>query len=175
MQHQIELIPVSQAKEYAEEPLNWSLKLWGQGKLEFSADDWRNFYKKAMNSDYSKFNSDGADQELLFMAIRTADGTDEVVASIALCDFDDIEEYRQFKPWIAAFIVREDLRGSGVGSVVLELMEKKILTYGVKHIYLWTEGEKNFYGKRGYQLIDQLNKPGRVIDLMQKDLGQQII
>ena len=44
MQHQIELIPVSQAKEYAEEPLNWSLKLWGQGKLEFSADDWRNFY-----------------------------------------------------------------------------------------------------------------------------------
>lgn len=80
-----------------------------------------------MNSDYSKFNSDGADQELLFMAIRTADGTDEVVASIALCDFDDIEEYRQFKPWIAAFIVREDLRGSGVGSVVLELMEKRYL------------------------------------------------
>ena len=69
-------------------------------------------------------------------------------------------------------IVREDLRGSGVGSAVLELMEEKILTYGVKHIYLWTEGEKNFYGKRGYQLIDQLIKPGRVIDLMQKDLGK---
>jgi len=78
----------------------------------------------------------------------------------------------QFKPWIAAFIVREDLRGSGVGSAVLELMEKKIFDYGVKHIYLWTEGEKNFYGKRGYQLIDQLHKPGRVIDLMQKDLGK---
>ncbi len=69
MQHQIKLIPVSLAKEYAEEPLNWSLKLWGQGKSEFSADDWRNFYKNAMNSDYSKFNSDGSDQELLFMAI----------------------------------------------------------------------------------------------------------
>nr|WP_223297983.1 GNAT family N-acetyltransferase [Candidatus Nanopelagicus hibericus] len=128
-----------------------------------------------MNSDYSKFNPDGSDQELLFMAIRTNDGIEEVVASIAICDFDDIEEYRQFKPWIAAFIVREDLRGTGVGSTVLELMEKRILAYGVKHIYLWTEGEKNFYGKRGYLLIDQLHKPGRVIDLMQKDLGKLLI
>ena len=175
MQHQIKLIPVSLAKEFADQPLDWSLKLWGDGKSEFSADDWRNFYKNAMNSDYSKFNPDGSDQELLFMAIRTNDGIEEVVASIAICDFDDIEGYRQFKPWIAAFIVREDLRGTGVGSTVLELVEKRILAYGVKHIYLWTEGEKNFYGKRGYLLIDQLHKPGRVIDLMQKDLGKLII
>ena len=175
MQHQIKLIPVSLAKEFADQPLDWSLKLWGDGKSEFSADDWRNFYKNDMNSDYSKFNPDGSDQELLFMAIRTNDGIEEVVASIAICDFDDIEEYRQFKPWIAAFIVREDLRGTCVGSTVLELMEKRILAYGVKHIYLWTEGEKNFYGKRGYLLIDQLHKPGRVIDLMQKDLGKLII
>ncbi len=175
MQHQIKLIPVSLAKEFADQPLDWSLKLWGEGKSEFSADDWRNFYKNAMNSDYSKFNPDGSDQELLFMAIRTNDGIEEVVASIAICDFDDIEEYRQFKPWIAAFIVREDLRGTGVGSTVLELMEKRILAYGVKHIYLWTEGEKNFYGKHLNYLIDQLHKPGRVIDLMQKDLGKLII
>lgn len=172
MQHQIKLIPISQASEYAEQPLSWSIDLWGEGKAEFTASDWQNFYKTAMNSDYTKFNPDGSDQELLFMAIRSHDDIEEVVASVALCDFDDLEEYRQFKPWIAAFIVREDLRGSGIGSAVLELIEKKILTYGIERVYLWTEGEKNFYGKRGYQIIDQLHKPGRVIDLMQKDLGR---
>jgi N-acetylglutamate synthase-like GNAT family acetyltransferase len=106
------------------------------------------------------------------MAIREEDGKSEVVASIAICDFDDFEEFRKYKPWIAAFIVREDLRGSGVGSQVLKLAEERAIEYGITKIYLWTEGEREFYGKRGYQFLDQLSKPGRRIDLMYKDLAR---
>ena len=172
MKSKITLIPISSAKEFANQPLDWSIKLWGEGKEEFSANDWRKFYKNAMSSDYNSWNLLGVDQEHLFMAIREEDGKSEVVASIAICDFDDFEEFRQYKPWIAAFIVREDLRGSGIGSQVLKLAEEKAIKYGITKIYLWTEGEREFYGKRGYQFLDQLSKPGRIIDLMYKDLAR---
>lgn len=170
MKSKITLIPIPSAKEFANQPLDWSIKLWGEGKEEFSANDWRKFYKNAMSSDYNSWNLLGIDQEHLFMAIREEDGKSEVVASIAICDFDDFEEFRQYKPWIAAFIVREDLRGSGIGSQVLKLAEKKAIKYGITKIYLWTEGERDFYAKRGYKFMKQMVKPGRIIDLMYKDL-----
>jgi GNAT superfamily N-acetyltransferase len=172
MRSKITLIPIPFAKEFADQPLNWSIKLWGEGKTEFSADDWLKFYENAMSSDYNSWNLLGVDQEHLFMAIREEDEKSEVVASIAICDFDDFEEFRQYKPWIAAFIVREDLRGSGIGSQVLKLAEERAIEYGITKIYLWTEGEREFYGKRGYQFLDQLSKPGRIIDLMYKDLAR---
>jgi len=171
MRSRISLVPVTSALEFADQPLNWSIQLWGEGKEEFSADDWRKFYKNAMNSNYANWNHFGVDQELLFMALREVDEKLEVVASIAICDFDDFEEFRKYKPWIAAFIVREDLRGSGIGSEVLKLAEHKAIDYGITKIYLWTEGERDFYAKRGYKFLEPMSKPGRKIDLMSKDLN----
>ena len=170
MQSQIKLLPISQALDFADQPLSWSLKMWGEGKSEFSAQDWHDFYQRAKYANYESWDHNGTDQELLFMAISEIDGKSQVVASIALCDFDDLEEFRRFKPWIAAFIVREDLRGKGVGERVLKLVEAKAIDYGIKLVYLWTEGEREFYAKRGYEYLDTLNKENRRIDLMQKKL-----
>ena len=171
MQSQIKLLPISQALDFADQPLSWSLKMWGEGKSEFSAQDWHDFYQRAKSANYESWDHNRTDQELLFMAISEIDGKSQVVASIALCDFDDLEEFRRYKPWIAAFIVREDLRGKGVGERVLKLVEAKAIDYGIKLVYLWTEGEREFYAKRGYEYLDTLNKETRRIDLMQKKLA----
>jgi N-acetylglutamate synthase-like GNAT family acetyltransferase len=170
MQSQIKLLPISQALDFADQPLSWSLKMWGEGKSEFSAQDWHDFYQRAKSANYESWDHNGTDQELLFMAISEIDGKSQVVASIALCDFDDLEEFRRYKPWIAAFIVRQDLRGKGVGERVLKLVEAKAIDYGIKLVYLWTEDEREFYAKRGYEYLDTLNKENRRIDLMQKRL-----
>jgi N-acetylglutamate synthase-like GNAT family acetyltransferase len=170
MQSEIKLLPIPQALDFASQPLSWSLKMWGEGKSEFSAQDWHDFYQRAKSANYESWDNNGTDQELLFMAIRESNGKSEVVASIALCDFDDLEEFRSYKPWVAAFIVREDLRGQGVGEKVLKLVEAKAISYGIKLVYLWTEGEREFYAKRGYEYIESLNKEKRKIDLMQKTL-----
>jgi N-acetylglutamate synthase-like GNAT family acetyltransferase len=170
MQSQIKLLPISQALDFADQPLSWSLKMWGEGKSEFSAQDWHDFYQRAKSANYESWDHNRTDQELLFMAISEIDGKSQVVASIALCDFDDLEEFRRYKPWIAAFIVRQDLRGKGVGERVLKLVEAKAIDYGIKLVYLWTEGEREFYAKRGYEYLDTLNKENRRIDLMQKRL-----
>jgi len=171
MDNSIRLLPISEVPQFADQPLAWSLKLWGSGKEEFSAQDWHNFYANTQRSDYKNWDPNGIDQELLFLAIRDKAGVDEVVASIGLCDFDDFEELRMYRPWIVAFVVREDLRGTGIGTQILNLMEKKVREYGVSLVYLWTEGEKSFYQKRGYRLIKQLFKYDRVIDVMSKQLA----
>jgi GNAT superfamily N-acetyltransferase len=171
MDNSIRLLPISEVPQFSDQPLEWSLKLWGSGKEEFSAQDWHNFYANTQRSDYKNWDPNGIDQELLFLAIRDKAGVDEVVASIGLCDFDDFEELRMYRPWIVAFVVREDLRGTGIGTQILNLMEKKVREYGVSLVYLWTEGEKTFYQKRGYRLIEQLFKYDRVIDVMSKQLA----
>ena len=171
MDNQIQLVPISKVPQFADQPLAWSLKLWGSGKDEFSEQDWHNFYANTKKSDYQNWDLAGTDQELLFLAMVNVAGKQEVVASIGLCDFDDFEELRKYKPWIVAFVVREDLRGSGVGTQVLQLMERKVVDYGISHIYLWTEGQRAFYQNRGYQFVEQLIKKDRLIDVMEKRLS----
>ena len=171
MSNKIQLLPVANLPQLADQPLAWSLKLWGEGKDEFSAEDWRKFYSNALTSNYQSWDFNATDQELLYLAIRGKDGVDEVVAAIALCDFDDFEELRVYKPWIAAFVVREDLRGKGVGSEVLRLIETQAAAFGIKVLYLWTEGLANFYCKRGYFQVEQLVKGHRTIDVLKKELS----
>ena len=170
MSSQIKLQPISKASHFAEEPLAWSLKLWGEGKEEFTAQDWRDFYANAAKANYESWDFEGINQELLYLAIRSSNGIDEVVAAIALCDFDDLEELRDLKPWIAAFIVREDLRGSGIGTEVLRLIEIQAIAFGIKIIHLWTEGQATFYSNRGYIPIKQLSKGIRTIDVLKNIL-----
>jgi hypothetical protein len=84
MSSQIRLQPISKASHFAEEPLAWSLKLWGEGKEEFTAQDWRDFYANTAKANYESWDFEGINQELLYLAIRSSNGIDEVVAAIAL-------------------------------------------------------------------------------------------
>lgn len=169
MIHNISLHPVSEFPELAKIPLQWSIDLWGDGKPEFSAEDWKIFYNKALQENYGSWDPSGTDQELIYLAIKEK----EVVGAIALCDFDDLEEFRHLRPWIAAFIVDPKLRGGGVGSEILKLMEQQATAFGIKSIYLWSENQDSFYANRGYESIDKLDKPGnpkRVIEIYRKVL-----
>jgi GNAT superfamily N-acetyltransferase len=163
-----ELVPAASFPNLLDQPLEWSLKLWGEGKEEFTADDWHKFYRNVQSADYEKWDLSVDGKETLYLALSK--NTQEVLAVIGLCDFDDLEEFRHLKPWLCAFVVREDLRGSGVGSKVLAAMEEKAKSFGIDVAYLWTEDQMPFYLKRGYQRIDELIKPGRTLHILKKGL-----
>jgi len=161
------LLPAINAPHLLDKPLQWSLDLWGEGKEEFTAEDWHAFYARVQQSDYESWNQLSENKELLFLAV---DELDEVIATIGLCDFDDLEEFPHLKPWFCAFIVREDLRGSGIGSEVLNQIELKAMEFGITKAYLWTEDQMSFYAKGGYNEISQLHKPDRTLYIMEKEL-----
>jgi N-acetylglutamate synthase-like GNAT family acetyltransferase len=121
-----------------------------------------------LNGNYETWDRNTDSKELLFLAV--AEDVNEVLAVIGLCDFDDLEEYRHLKPWLCAFVVREDLRGSGIGSQVLELMEARARDYGIELVYLWTEDQLEFYLKRGYEKFDELLKAKRTLHIMKKTI-----
>lgn len=167
MHLKVDLIPLSEAPELGKGPLAWSLELWGQIHEEFSPQDWENFYTKAASSNYDNWDHEGIDQELLYLALQG----DEVVGVIGLCDFDDLDEFRQYRPWIAGFVIREDLRGKGIGAGVLMALEEQIRSFGIDQVFLWTEDAVAFYAKHGYVAVDFLQKQRRSITVMRKDFA----
>jgi GNAT superfamily N-acetyltransferase len=162
-----ELIPISELPEGATAPLNWSLALWGEHIPGYSRSDWIEFYQNARGADYSHWDSAGTDQELIYLAVINH----EVVGAIALVDFDDLEEFRHLKPWVAAFIVNPELRGSGIGTQMLTLLEGKASMLGINKLYLWTEDQTAFYKRRGYEFEASSRLGFLSFDLLSKALG----
>lgn len=161
---EVSLVAMSQSPHNAAQALSWALGLWGDHYPNYSRQDWANFYTPCPLSQYESWEGNG--QEIVFMAKRA----DELVGTIALVDFDDLEEFRHLKPWIAAFIVNPKLRGEGIGTTILNILEEKAVSLGVKALYLWTEDQSAFYNKRGYHILTASKLGNLNIDVMRKSL-----
>lgn len=161
------LVPLADNPALGREPLAWSLELWGNANPWFSADDWLTFYINGATASYQEWNPEGVDQEHIYIAV--SEGV--VVGAISLVDFDDIDEFRHLKPWVAAFVVDPDLRGAGIGSLMLSELEKRAKELGIPELYLWTEDRKDFYLKRGYSLLTHRVYPELSIDVLNKVLS----
>jgi len=166
LDRRIDLIPLGEFSAGASAPLSWSLELWGDRIPGYSRSDWIAFYEKARGADYSHWDSAGTDQELIYLAVINR----EVVGAIALVDFDDLEEFRHLKPWVAAFIVKPELRGSGIGTQMLTLLEGEARMLGINKLYLWTEDQTAFYKRRGYRFEASSRLASLGFDLLSKTL-----
>jgi N-acetylglutamate synthase-like GNAT family acetyltransferase len=161
---EISLVPIRQSPKDAELALSWALDLWGDHLPNYSPQDWANFYTNSVRSNYESWEGEG--QELVFIAKRG----EETVGTIGLVDFDELEEFRHLSPWIAAFIVNPHVRGEGAGTKILTLLEEKARSLGIDVLHLWTEDQRAFYSKRGYQLLASTKLGFLDIDVMQKRL-----
>ena len=172
------LVPLADNPGLGQRPLQWSLDLWGSSNPWFSADDWREFYARASAADYQRWDLAGVDQEQIYLAISTENATEiapenateNVVGVIALVDFDDLSDYRHLKPWVAAFVVDPDRRAAGWGSAMLSALEEKAREFGIARLYLWTQDQREFYRRRGYELLEHREYPEISIDIMSKPL-----
>ncbi len=160
----ISLVAIQESPRDADLALSWALALWGDHYPNYSPQDWADFYRKSARANYESWEGEG--QELVFVAKRGM----ETVGTIGLVDFDELEEFRHLSPWIAAFIVNPEVRGEGVGTRILTLLEEKAKSLGIEVLHLWTEDQRDFYSKRGYQLLASTKLGLLDIDVMQKRL-----
>lgn len=160
------LLPLADDPASGAAPLQWSLELWSESNPWFSAEDWPAFYERGVRGDYSQWEQSGLDQELIYLAMEGP----EVVGAISLVDFDDLVDYRHLKPWVAAFIVNPAKRGTGIGSQMLTALEEKARAFGITELHLWTEDQRAFYAKRGFELLEHRTYPTISIDVMRKSL-----
>lgn len=161
---EISLVPIIESPEDTNRALSWALDLWGDHFPNYSPQDWADFYANSAQSNYESWTGNG--QELVYIAKQGK----KVIGTIGLVDFDELEEFRHLKPWIAAFIVSPDMRGKGVGTHILTLLEEKAKLLGIKVLHLWTEDQSAFYSKRGYQLLTSTKLGSLDVYIMQKEL-----
>lgn len=160
----ISLVPISESPQDAQQVLSWALDLWGDHFPNYSRQDWADFYSHSAQSNYESWVGNG--QELVYIAKQG----EELVGTIGLVDFDELEEFRHLKPWIAAFMVNPNLRGEGIGTEILALLEEKAKSLRIGVLNLWTEDQSAFYSKRGYRLLTSTKLGSLDIDVMQKEL-----
>jgi GNAT superfamily N-acetyltransferase len=160
----ISLVALGESTKDADRALSWALDLWGDHYPNYSRQDWADFYSHSTQANYESWDGDG--QELVFIAKRG----EEMLGTIGLVDFDELEEFRHLTPWIAAFIVNPEVRGEGVGTLILALLEEKAMSLGIGVLHLWTEDQRSFYSKRGYRLLASSKLGDLNIDVMQKIL-----
>lgn len=161
---ELKLVPLRESPLDADRILAWALDLWGDHFPNYSPQDWINFYSNSLQTNYISWVGQG--QELVFVAKQGQ----ELVATVALVDFDELEEFRHLKPWIAAFIVNPELRGTGVGTQVLALLEDEARSLGIEALHLWTEDQSAFYLKREYKIVAWTKLGELNICVMKKEL-----
>jgi N-acetylglutamate synthase-like GNAT family acetyltransferase len=159
---EITLLPLSQSPHDVSLVLTWALDLWGDHIPNYTRQDWIDFYSNSAKSNYESWIGQG--QELVYIAKLDQ----EIVGTIALVDFDELEEFRHLKPWIAAFIVNPNSRGTGLGTQILTLLEDRARSLGIEVLHLWTEDQSAFYVKRGYELVARTKLGELDISVMRK-------
>lgn len=162
---EISLVPISESPQDASQVLSWALDHWDDRLPNYSNQDWADFYSHSSRSNYESWAGEG--QELVFLAKRGED----LVGTIALVDFDELEEFRHQKPWIAAFLVNPQVRGQGIGTQILELLEDKARLLGIVGLHLWTEDQGAFYRKRGYRVLASSRFGNLNIEVMHKAIA----
>ncbi|HVI59562.1 MAG TPA: arsenic resistance N-acetyltransferase ArsN2 [Luteimonas sp.] len=81
---------------------------------------------------------------------------DEPVGAIGLEPFGSAGLLR-------SLVVRSDLRGSGVGSRLVEALESLARDNGFDQLVLLTQTAAPFFARRGYRVIDRADAPAAIL------------
>ena len=76
----------------------------------------------------------------------------ECVGTVSLFE-NDLSTRRDLSPWLASLVVRHDCRNRGVGEKLINFAHGEAKALGYKKLYLKTENQGSFYGKRGWRYI----------------------
>lgn len=92
-----------------------------------------------------------------------------LIGSAALVG-QDMDDRPHLSPWLAAVYVRPEYRRQGLASRLVSRAEHEAAALGVEMLYLFTEHEERFYGKRGWGLLERADYHGTSVSVMSKQL-----
>jgi GNAT superfamily N-acetyltransferase len=78
----------------------------------------------------------------------------------------DLAERRDLSPWLAAVYVGPEFRNRGVGSALVQAVMDEAQTLGVERLYLFTPDKMSFYGRLGWQALEQREHHGIDVTVM---------
>jgi len=80
---------------------------------------------------------------------------DKCIGTISLVK-NDLKE-RTYGPWLASLYIDEDHRGRGIGTKLIQEIERSAKKLGYEEMYLRTEHAVEYYIKLGWEKVESLN------------------
>nr|WP_245432788.1 GNAT family N-acetyltransferase [Mesorhizobium loti] len=83
---------------------------------------------------------------------------------------EEIEPLHDVSPWLAGLVVAEPHRGRGLGSALVETVEKHARSVGCDELYLYTDAAEALYAKLGWAVAERMIADGQPLVLMKREL-----
>lgn len=142
-----------------EQLIAWQVEEYAPSFPSFDRADWTEFYGNWTHR---------TDATLPVVLGGYDDG--EFFGSVAIVERDDLTGVDHWTPWIAAMIVRPDLRGRGRGLHLLEAALQRCREMRLAKVYLWTENRSAWYLRLGWRIEEHMTFRGVPITVMSLDL-----
>jgi predicted N-acetyltransferase YhbS len=105
-------------------------------------------------------------------ALVAFDAESNVVGTAAL-KADSVGSELGQGPWLAAFLVGKHHRGKGVGTALVEAIEREACRLGFQTIYTSTDAAEGIYRRRGWQALNQVSSLRGPITVYRQDLDRR--
>ncbi|MBI3870853.1 MAG: GNAT family N-acetyltransferase [Verrucomicrobia bacterium] len=137
------------------------------GQLELLAgwfhSEWHGFDHRSMEEVRAQLaeNLNRGAVPITFLAYRGP----EVVGAVSL-DVSDLPSFDHLSPWLASLYVRPDARGAGIGSALVQHVQRFALSRGLVPLHLWTPGSTELYERCGWVTAERATHRSRPITIM---------
>ena len=91
---------------------------------------------------------------------------DDVLGSVSLVLEDAPEFADEGSPWLASLFVRPEARSRGLGALLVRAAVARAAELEVAELFLFTPGQRGFYGRLGWAHVARTTLKGTPVDLM---------
>lgn len=93
----------------------------------------------------------------------------ELLGGAALAK-EDLPERSELGPWLACVFTTPKARGQGLAERLIEAICAHAQEAGITRLYLHTHDRRDYYAKRGWQMLERFQAWGEEQWLMKRDL-----
>jgi GNAT superfamily N-acetyltransferase len=141
----IEVLDLAERPDVVGLLASWNYQYWEKKTPEVSFEDWRQFYLRCLES---------APPQIPRTLIGFVDG--HLFGAVTIVEVDDIKEFVDYRPWIAALIVHEDFRGQRLGLNLMAAALQEVKAMGLLEVFLWTDSQDKWYAEQGWNEIHRM-------------------
>lgn len=135
----LSIVELSEVPEYLQTVGQWIYNQW-----------WRN--ETSLDYIVSRLKGHLKSAQVPFTLIALLDGNPVGTASVIE---EDLEDRKQYSPWLAAVLVLPDHRRRGIGSALVKAGTDKAHGLGVETLYLNTLDQAEFYSHAGWSVVER--------------------
>jgi predicted N-acetyltransferase YhbS len=99
------------------------------------------------------------------MTVVALDGGWEAVGTAALTEHD-METHRELSPWLGGVYVIPAARHRGVASALVRNLMDRAADFGIRDLYLYTNGAEGLYQKLDWRALSREPYMGREVTIM---------